>query len=395
MTVEIKKLDALLGKYMEPNENIKTTNYTTLTEFGDNYGSIMLKLDVVIENKTKKEEKTLNLVAKILPGTELFRKVFNVQKTFSNEFAFYDKVIPTLEVFQKEIGVETFDLFPICYGTRKNLLGNGNDTIDDDAVLLMENLKTQGYVNVNRKTGFNFQTTKLLLTDLARFHGGFLSLKLSKPDLFQKNVQPYCHDFVPIEDTVKMQVIFRDIFEEICKENKNYSSYISKFGYWGDKPRPKPREPFSTVIHTDLWVNNMMHLFKDDVAVKNKIVDFQSYTYGSPVADIFFFLWTSVQKDVLEQHLDMLLEFYHKELVQVLRNHKCYVDFSYKQFLDEIGIESDYGFSHAMAFLMMLNIDEKQDEEYDAKAITRKLSASFKEKIYFMLTECDKRHWIP
>lgn len=46
------------------------------------------------------------------------------------------------------------------------------------------------------------------------------------------------------------------------------------------------REPFATIVHKDIWMNNFMVKLENGKVVKIKFVDFQNYTYESPVRDL-------------------------------------------------------------------------------------------------------------
>lgn len=147
---QIKKLDELIHKFIDEDRKISKSKIKRLTAPGENFGSIMLKVDLVLkDNRGETEE--LSIVAKMLPTSEFFQQVFNVQVSFKLEVAFYEVVVPTLQDFQREQGVkEVIDFFPKFYGARNNL--NGTGKVDEDAVLLLENLKNSGKKITSRIT---------------------------------------------------------------------------------------------------------------------------------------------------------------------------------------------------------------------------------------------------
>ncbi|KAG5891393.1 hypothetical protein JTB14_017916 [Gonioctena quinquepunctata] len=315
----VRDLPQLLSGYLGRNKTITDTKISRLTPPGENFGSVMLKLDITLLNKETNTEEMLHTVAKILPETELFRKIFNVQVTYTNEMAFYDIVVPCVQNFQRKMGVpQVLDCVCKCIATRKNLSEDG-DHIDDDAVLVLENLIENGFKNIERTKGFDFETTKLVLKDIALFHAVFLALKMKEPETFIQKVKPFCHDYKAAEDGGNM----KDCIKVVVKEKEDIAHLASKIKTWGEIERRTPEEPLSTVIHTDLWVNNTMQKFENEKAVANKLVDFQVYTYGSPAADLFFFLWTSVSMDVLKQNLDYFIEFYFENFIEILKEHQC------------------------------------------------------------------------
>lgn len=143
--VKIEKLEELLRRYMEKDQKIVRTKVTRLTPPGENFGSTMLKVDLTIKGQDGNWE-PLNIVAKMIPEDEFFQQIYNVNVTFNMESAFYSTIIPTMQEFQREQGVEdVIDFFPNFYGSRKNL--DGGDKIDGNAVILLENLITSGNKN--------------------------------------------------------------------------------------------------------------------------------------------------------------------------------------------------------------------------------------------------------
>lgn len=142
-SVKIEKLEDLVGKYIEKTQKVIDSKISRLTAPGENFGSTILKIDLTLQNDGNKETKELSVVAKLIPELEFFQELFNAQVTFKLEAAFYDIIIPTLQNFQREQGIEkVIDFFPKFYGARMNL--NGSDKVDGDAVILLENLKVTG-----------------------------------------------------------------------------------------------------------------------------------------------------------------------------------------------------------------------------------------------------------
>lgn len=140
--IKIKKLEDLIYRHVDKNKRIVSTRIINLTTPGENFGSTILNIDISLEDEHKAIE-TLNLFAKMMPVSELYRIFFNVQVTFKLEIAFYEVIIPTLQNFQREKGItHVIDFFPNFYGARANL--DNNETVGEDGVILLENLKLSG-----------------------------------------------------------------------------------------------------------------------------------------------------------------------------------------------------------------------------------------------------------
>lgn len=77
---------------------------------------------------------------------------------------------------------------------------------------------------------------------------------------------------------------------------------------------------FYSIIHSDLWTNNIMFLKNEDHRyLKAKIVDLQSIA-----RDILHFLFTSVQTKILNEKLDYFLKLYYEYFAKYLLRSKCF-----------------------------------------------------------------------
>lgn len=192
MRSKVRNLKKLLksSSSLDDDFEIVSENYTMLTPPGEHYGSIMLAVDVTIRKDSGKQE-DLNLVAKIVPANQMLRVAFNTGVTFKKEVLAYLDVVPALEQLQKEYNVPRsrfLDIFPKCYGARIALDQNGN-TVDDDAAIVFDNLKIQGYVMEDRLKGFDLAHAKMIVQDLAKFHAVPIALRLLKPEVFEEKVR--------------------------------------------------------------------------------------------------------------------------------------------------------------------------------------------------------------
>lgn len=85
--------------------------------------------------------------------------------------------------------------------------------------------------------------------------------------------------------------------------------------------------PFNTICHNDLWVNNVMIAYDDrGKPTRVKIFDFQLIMYASLSIDVLFFLFTSVQNDILLEHFEYFLKFYFDEFCKSLKYFGCSLD---------------------------------------------------------------------
>ncbi|XP_074034888.1 uncharacterized protein isoform X2 [Leptinotarsa decemlineata] len=257
-------------------------------------------------------------------------------------------------------------------------------------------MPTSGFINIDRFEGFDLDTTQLILRDMALFHAVPLALRMKKPEVFRNYIEPYCSRFREGQDIMDPMI---RASEAVLKENKAVASWAYKVNESFYKPRCASREPFVTLIHTDLWTNNTMQKFVDRKPVANKFIDFQGFYYGSPASDLLFFLWSSVPKEVLELHFDDLIKYYYDHFIKAVNDHS-FIDsrLNFQNFMREIEIEFEYEFGHALVYCLTVvsskagsrNMNELGTPEDYLKRITLKE----KENAWFIVRDSERRGWL-
>ncbi|XP_043263937.1 uncharacterized protein LOC122404106 [Colletes gigas] len=347
-------------------------NFTTepLLPPGENYGSTILKVDVELKNRNTGKKEDLRLIAKMLPPTEFQRLIFNSSQTFTKEIFMYETIVPAYNKLELESGIkesEISHILPYFYGSRLSLQPDGD--IDDDAVFLMENLKSKGYYNGNRIEGYDLEHSEMAIKSLARFHALGMAMKLKKPEIFEvfkmhsKNweVEGNSEDFFAvilkkIKDDPEMNPYY-----DKCYKRLNAAAVMD---FWTDTPC----EPWMTIIHSDLWVNNIMFHRNEKGQVEDvKFVDFQIYVYSSCVRDLLFYLFSSVKTNVTDEQLDILMDLYYDALVDKLNIMGCDTSsFNKEGFREKIAEDASREFLHLCFMIKILTLDIKESNfSYD------------------------------
>lgn len=145
MVTEIKKLQELVSQYVGTNGKVVSSDISNLTAPGDNYLSVMLKVDIFLKDEETHKEETIHAVAKCIHSSDVHPFLQHLGKMgYKNELAFYTKIIPTLQKFAEERNLQRdFDIFPKLIAFRPNLHGE-NEEVDENSILLMENIKSLG-----------------------------------------------------------------------------------------------------------------------------------------------------------------------------------------------------------------------------------------------------------
>ncbi|KAL1505595.1 hypothetical protein ABEB36_005124 [Hypothenemus hampei] len=392
---EIKNLEVLLKNNLQHDEVVVEYESSRLTAPGENYGSIMLRVTAKIKNITTGNERNLEIVAKLIPGNKKIEEIFDTQVTYKTEFNFYATVIPTLNTFLKSRGVnKDIDVVARFYGGRINL--DGSDRVDEDAVIVLENLKANGYVTGKKNIGLDVPSAKIVLDSLAKFHSVGIGLRLLQPEIFDKNIRPHFYNFVSsyIKDMVYAGLI--QVLEGSDEFNTDHIER-AKIAYTHDPKKVDVSDIWGTLTNCDAWTNNLLIKYEDGKPVHCVLVDFQVLNYGTPHIDVIFFLLSSLLYEKLEENIDHLLDYYYEQLLLNLKELKMDINiFSRDSFDEETKIAvKNYEYFHTM--WMLVPIMNENLKSVDQIAASKNLLNWEKEHVDRAITItkiCIQRGWI-
>ncbi|KAH8353396.1 hypothetical protein KR084_010732 [Drosophila pseudotakahashii] len=364
-----------LPQVIEPHlpEGSTLESYVTryLTKPGDNYGSIMLAVQAKIRSADG-AVRDLPLIAKLPPLTnDLYWQIFQPERTCITENAVYQYLSRELDKLQLQSGIlpaQLFDGFPRYYGSRISLDPRASK-VDRDAVLIQENVTVRDFRPGNRHRPYNLAETVLVLHSLAQYHALPIALRLKRPQVYEEYVRPYFKKFDMngnIDATEKEQMndeILKDIAlvssdERDVKRVKELLDIFDAFQAGKDVEDG----PFTTLVHGDLWINNMMLKYgmtdEEGTPIKVKIVDFQIAQYGSLVHDIIFLLFSSVDVNVLEDNYYNFLTLYYNAFIQTLRSVDVDTsNYTLEIFLEEVKRTAYIQLPHAIFMMKVILAD--------------------------------------
>ncbi|KAI9585535.1 uncharacterized protein LOC119632912 [Glossina fuscipes] len=329
----------------------KLISYTSryLTKTGENYGSIMLAITAKVQMLSGDVEE-LALVAKLPPITnDYFWNIFQPERTSRTEIAIYKYVAPALRQLQWEMELdeeEIFDGFSIYYGSRISL-DPDSTRVDRNALLVQENLQASGFKPGNREKMFDLSHAKFILKEMAKYHALPIALRVKKPQVFEEDVRPYFQHFnmnLGFGEKEKKQ-LEKDILEQVSIATNNTDRYVEgvrelyrDLQKYRDSVDEVKDNLYTTITHCDLWINNIMLKYDENgLPCKVKFVDFQLSQYDSLAHDVVFFLFSSVESAVLDQHFDKLISLYYQSFLNCLNSLKIPTEsYSYVGFLKEV-----------------------------------------------------------
>jgi len=367
--IKIAKLDELLGPNLAPTEEISGYRTKSHTAKGDNFGSVMISLDVDITDKETGKKRTLHLVNKMIPQEEFIRKIFNTKITYFKEMDFYVKVVPAMLKLQQESGVPEEDwvshIFPKCYGARHGF----GEEVDDDAAILLENLNSTGYALRDKKVGLDYNHTRLVMEKLAYFHALPIALKRLRPAEFERTVTVAAKPFTPNEDDdnkeegeAKFFKMVEEVLGKLTIKPEIVQAAIAKIKSQPYGHYPSAVEPFITISHEDLWVNNVLfQAGPQNEPVAMAFVDFQGIRLQSPMLDLVFFLFTSVTPSVRRKHFDDFFDIYYENFIECLRQLNCDTsEFSKAAFVAELNRVGESRLSEIYGRLRVVEVRKEE-----------------------------------
>lgn len=365
---EIKNLNELIFTFVDKSKFV-SASVSKLTAPGENYCSELLALDISTRSS---ENPQIHTVAKLLPENEFARKIFKSERTFLLETLFYEKITQSLRNFQKEQGfTQLIDSFPQFCTARFNL-ENGRE-IDENAVLVIKNLKNEGFGILDRKIGFDLEGSRVVLRKIAELHATVFAMKQLKPEEFEKVFGEVFQEYVMYEAEEEEAKIFTESLVKLVKDDDLCEKNIEKIrenvntscNTATKKNNKELKCQFGSLIHYDLWTNNILVKTENEKIIDLKFIDFQIIEYGSVTRDLVFFLFTSVQLQVIQKEIDNLVKFYFENFISFLEKLKCDVSsLKFEDFLAEMALMAKKTeLSHILLMLRPIYKDEKSAKE--------------------------------
>ena len=155
-------LQLLLRSQIGPQCIVVRSSVTGLLPPGENFACLLYRVLAVVKEHEKSEEEEMDCVAKVYPVEPEILKVFDFSSLFRKEIFFYEKFAPQLKKLEIDFGVEereAFDIVPKLYGVRRSWNGEDDEKVDSGAMILMQNLNSEGYYMLNKLEGDIFNTS--------------------------------------------------------------------------------------------------------------------------------------------------------------------------------------------------------------------------------------------
>lgn len=250
----------------------------------------------------------------------------------------------------------------------------------DDEIVVLEDLKSSGYVMVDREKQFDYKHCIVALKALAKFHAINVVLHEKEPELIEQLGKETMY---PIESDRKdatnffMKQNFKMVADEVRKipGMEKYSKWIEESSdtIWDDAANAlKPKEnEFNVLNHGDFWVTNMLFKYSSDGNPESvKLIDFQASRYISPVIDFYYFIYCCIQNDVRKMYINEFISFYVEELNSNLNKSGSTVRLSEEEFINAFKEHKYYGYFVCMSVLPYVIADPNETKIMEIKDLS-------------------------
>lgn len=217
---------------------------------------------------------------------------------------------------------------------------------DDDYVLVIENMKSKGYIVNDKKLGLSFSQLKLIIDQIATWHGLSYAYNQSNegkemqlPKTFELNSRVFVmfkYFLAEGLQNASYALKNKDEYKDIADMIKNIHPILQELenaAFFS----PKNAE-IQCLVHGDLWNSNILLKYsEDDQETPTDVcfIDWQMTNWGMPVADLHYLLYSSTTYEVRKNHLDNLLKLYYDKFIHLAGPIQGYTfERFYQQFQD-------------------------------------------------------------
>ncbi|XP_017079850.1 uncharacterized protein LOC108113684 [Drosophila eugracilis] len=290
------------------------------TAKGDNYASVMTRINVEYTTRVSKDSKAATFLIKTtFPGKDPAADLLADYGIYTREMDIYEHVLPHLgTMVRNELG-----------DSRKMFAGTVNVDRERDCIIF-EDLSLEQYKVACRLKKLDLEHTHLVLERLASFHAAGAVLAERKPGVFEKNYDrgffnKHVRGYEPIMKNL-LQALSRSL-ELSPSLKEKYQAKIDRLvdnvmDYGEGSTSPNPGD-FLTLAHGDLWTTNVMFQYDGEGHPTNAIlIDFQFSVWNSPAIDLHYFFSTSIQDNLRLKNQTELVQYYYYKLVESLKKLK-------------------------------------------------------------------------
>lgn len=294
-------------RYGKGNPSLEVTNFQVILASGkgDNFASQIFRVKLEMKTDNASSIKCSYLFKSLGEGDQAFYVLENGM--WGREVVFYNEILPLMApLLDKEKPL-----------TPRGFYFKSSEGLE---LIIMEDLMPDGFKLANRMMGMDLDHSLLVMKSLGRFHAASVVIAEQNPQIFDQfkvhlfYTEHFRNLFSSLMRSLSLELEDWPKHKHLKTKLEKLSNRILELG--SQVTQQKPGE-FLVLNHGDIWTSNI--LFKYNNKLEDLIlIDFQLVYYGSPVIDMINFFNTSLQDEIREKKLDLLVETYHQSLVENL-----------------------------------------------------------------------------
>ncbi|CAK1593925.1 unnamed protein product [Parnassius mnemosyne] len=280
-----------------------------LDNTAQNYFGVLIP--VVIEGEDMNGIIQLKLVLKLAPTDDRYRISGAVTTMFAREIFVYSEVFRIFEDYQQHLEADSQYIKPKCYYVCQDYCKE---------VIAMQNMCEIGYKPFVHSLFLDIDHTIVSLKSLAKFHALSFIL-IYKEDGIYEHVKKICLPLSEKTNKRYMDILLDRLDKAICKfENSDYvpllknlkqncRTYIEAAYLSSEK---------NCLCHGDIWKENILFKYKDNLPVSACLIDYQTVRLCSPAFDVLYLITSSTSSELRKEYYSALLDIYYKTLLEFL-----------------------------------------------------------------------------
>ncbi|KAL7728374.1 hypothetical protein ACLKA6_007465 [Drosophila palustris] len=311
--------EQVLKDTFEDFKQIKTFKAKPGTKPGDNYATIMLRIELEIELKDN-TSKSISYMLKTPHNSEAYKETLgnNKNNVFDMERDMFTIYVEEFKSLYREVGLE------VNFGAKCYKLDIPYEHV------LLEDLKLRGFQptqSKDRLSGLDEEHTLAVLQKLAQWHAASaVRVATIGPYPTQKMEGLFSEDskfFLGQITDGLIRYVLKSIstiegheayYDDVKKMEGNIVENFMQCGV------VDPNE-FNVLNHADCWINNLMFQHDQETGklLNLCLVDYQMCKYGSVAIDLLYFLLSSPKLELKLNKFDYFIKQYYDQLIKHLK----------------------------------------------------------------------------
>ncbi|KAH8359885.1 hypothetical protein KR093_009299, partial [Drosophila rubida] len=293
---------------------IKSLKANSGSAAGENYATVMLRVNIEIELEDGKE-KSISYMLKVPHQLDIAPMMMIQNNMFEAERLMYQKVVPEMEQLYRDVGVD------VNFGAKSYEVKSATTEY-----ILLEDLAPRGFKNTNRLEGLDQIHTESALRKLSQWHAAS-AVRVATKGAYPENLMVGFYTEQNRAMMVEMNKHLSQNFLQCCATYDGNEEYLEQVKALQPRIQDEvykmvkidPNE-FNALNHGDFWSNNMMYSHDSFGKIKEiYLVDFQLPKFGSIAQDLYYFLLSSTKFEDKLTKFDYYIKFYHESLVEHLK----------------------------------------------------------------------------